>query len=504
MLRLFGKIMILCLRWRHNLELSMARETELKLALTSQGARAVQDSCLLPGKPTNIELHSTYFDTPDHLLSKSGLSLRIRHSDGTHIQTLKGDGVASAGLFVRSEWERSVDDDRPMIDDATPIPALLGEKVREIGPIFEVHVHRMIWEIQDNETHIEVALDRGEVIAGNRREPICEIELELKAGVSSALFAWARRIDAIAAAHLGVLSKAERGYRLRGAMARSFKAESISLAKDDTAEVAFQKIVGANLRQFRLNETLIEEQNTEALHQARVSLRRLGSALTIFKPVVVDVDYPKIREEIRWLVGELGKARNIDVVSSMAPANLLHQLENARAIAYCGVSETLGSTRTRTLLINLAEWVVDGAWLSQNETGGKRKQSAEVYAREVLRQLRKKLKKSGNISACDDEQRHEVRKTAKKLRFASEFFASLFDSKNARRRHKRFLGALERLQDKLGTLNDFAMMPLVLKQIGLGDFAQSPALLSTSEKAQLLIVAADAYDELLDAKRFWK
>ena len=188
----------------------------------------------------------------------------------------------------------------------------------------------------------------------------------------------------------------------------------------------------------------------------------------------------------------------------MSPANLLDQLENARAIAYCDVTETLGSTRTRTLLINLAEWMVDGAWLSQNETGRKRKQSAEVYAREVLRQLRKKLKKSGNLSACDDEQRHEVRKAAKKLRFASEFFASLFDSKSARRRHKRFLGALERLQNKLGTLNDFAMMPLVLEQIGLGYFAQSPALFSTSEKAQLLIVATDAYDELVDAKRFWK
>jgi CHAD domain-containing protein len=188
----------------------------------------------------------------------------------------------------------------------------------------------------------------------------------------------------------------------------------------------------------------------------------------------------------------------------MSPANLLDQLENARAIAYCDVTETLGSTRTRTLLINLAEWMVDGAWLSQNETAGKRKQSAEVYAREVLRQLRKKLKKSGNLSACDDEQRHEVRKAAKKLRFASEFFASLFDSKSARRRHKRFLGALERLQNKLGTLNDFAMMPLVLEQIGLGYFAQSLALFSTSEKAQLLIAATDAYDELVDAKRFWK
>jgi len=287
-------------------------------------------------------------------------------------------------------------------------------------------------------------------------------------------------------------------------MARSFKAEPISLAKDDTAEVAFQKIARANVRPFRLNETLIEEQNPEALHQARASLRRLGSALKIFKPILVDDEYQKIREEIRWLVGELGKARNVDVVANMAPADLLDQLETARAIAYSNVAETLGSTRTRTLLINLTEWVADGPWLSQIETVGNRKQASEVFAGDVLRHLRKKLKKSGNISAYDDEQRHEVRKTAKKLRFASEFFASLFDGKDARRRHKRFLGSLDRLQNKLGTLNDFAMMPSVLEQIGLGDSVQSLALFSTSEKAQLLIAATDAYDDLLDAKRFWK
>ena len=482
----------------------MTKETELKLVLTSEGARAVEASSLFPGKLTRIETQSVYFDTPDHLLSDAGLSLRIRRSDGACIQTIKGDGDSSAGLFVRSEWEQSIDSDRPIIDDTTPIPALLGDKIRNIGPIFEVNVNRTIWEIHDNDTRLEVALDRGEVIAGDRSEPICEIELELKAGKSSVLFAWARRINAIAAAHLGVLSKAQRGYRLRGAMVRSFKAEPILLAKDDTAEVAFQKIVGANVRQFRLNETLIEEQNPEALHQARVGLRRLGSALKIFKPILVDDEYQKIREEIRWLVRELGKVRNVDVVANMAPANLLDQLETARAIAYSNVAETLGSIRTRRLLINLTEWVADGPWLSQIETVGNRKQASEVFAGDVLRHLRKKLKKSGNLSACDDEQRHEVRKTAKKLRFASEFFASLFDGKDARRRHKRFLDALERLQNKLGALNDFAMMPSVLEQIGLGDYVQSLTPFSTSEKAQFLIAATDAYDDLLDARRFWK
>ena len=107
---------------------------------------------MFPGKLTRIETQSVYFDTPDHLLSNAGLSLRIRRSDGVCIQTIKGDGDSSAGLFVRSEWEQSIDSDRPIIDDTTPIPALLGDKIRNIGPIFEVNVNRTIWEIHDNDT----------------------------------------------------------------------------------------------------------------------------------------------------------------------------------------------------------------------------------------------------------------------------------------------------------------------------------------------------------------
>lgn len=482
----------------------MAQETELKLILTSEGARSFEASDLLPGKPRRIKLRSSYFDTDDHLLSKAGLSLRIRQSDGANIQTIKGDGASSAGLFVRSEWEQNVDNDWPVVDDTTPIPALLGDKIRNILPIFEVHIHRLAWDIQDNETRVEVVLDRGEVIAGERREPICEIELELIAGAPSALFAWAKKIDAIAAVHLGVLSKAERGYRLRGSMARSFKAEPILLAKDDTAALAFQRIASANVRQFRLNEALIDKQNTEALHQARVSLRRLSSALKIFKPILADHKYQSMRKDVRWLICELGKARNLDVIKAMASNKLSDQLEPARHGAYARVAETLASQRARTLLIRLTEWVATGPWLSRMETRKSRNEAAEDYARKVLRHLRKKLKKFGNLTAYDDDQRHEVRKTAKKLRFASEFFESLFEGKNARRRHKRFLSSLENLQDKLGTLNDFAMIDSVLEQSGLKDFAQAPAQLSTSEKAQLLIDACDAYDELMDAKRFWK
>lgn len=482
----------------------MIHEMELKLELTAEGANVVEASSLLPGKSSGIEQRSIYFDTPDLLLSKAGLSLRIRQANGVRVQTVKGQGANAAGLFVRSEWEQSVDDDQPILDDTNPIYALLGEKVHAIGPIFEVNINRQNWVIQEDENLIEISLDRGEAIAGDRKAAICEIELELKAGNSSALFAWARKIDAIAPAHLGVLSKAERGQRLREAVVDSVKAEPILLEQDMTLDLAFQQIAGSTLRQFRLNEALIEEQNPDALHQARVGLRRLRSAMTIFKPILVDKDYRSIVANLRWLTGELGKARNLDVLTVRATTQPLHDtLEEARINAYLSVTETLESTRARAFLINLAEWIADGRWLSQTDAEVEIKQASNVFARHVLRRLRKKLKKAGNLATLSDEQRHQVRKNAKKLRYASEFFSSLFEEKDARRKYKRFVKALERLQNKLGALNDLAMVPEVLAHIGIGDSFQAQQILSTSKKPKLLNSAAEAYDELLYAKRFW-
>lgn len=67
-----------------------------------------------------------------------------------------------------------------------------------------------------------------------------------------------------------------------------------------------------------------------------------------------------------------------------------------------------------------------------------------------------------------DEHRHEARKDAKKLRYAAEFFRSLFSDKWDVRPYKRFIGAMEALQDELGALNDFATGPDVLEGRGGG------------------------------------
>ena len=483
----------------------MAHEIELKLELAPEAADAIEASGLLVGHTQAAQQRSIYFDTPDRALSKAGLSLRIRRSGRKRIQAIKANGASAAGLFARSEWERPVKSDTPILDDSTPIRALLGDIADAIIPVFEVHVERRTWIIGESDSTIELVLDRGEVIAGERRSPICEIELELKHGDPAALFALARKIDAVAPIRLGVLTKAERGFGLIGSVARMVKAEPVILTADMTAAQAFRHIVHSCVRQFRLNEALLPtDRDPGALHQARVALRRLRSAFSIFRPIVGDAG-TNLREELRWLASELGDARNVDVLLERAsPGSLQVHLTAAREAAYDRVSDALSSFRVRKLMFDLAEWTAGDSWLCEAGRNAYGNQPTREFAAAALSRFRRKVKREGrDLADADDGARHEVRKDAKKLRYAAEFFATLFERKRETRRYKRFVTALEELQDHLGALNDLSTASDVLEKLGVSDDPDAPRMLDRGEKKRLREKATDAYEDLFDTKRFW-
>ncbi|TPG42647.1 inorganic triphosphatase [Sphingomonas koreensis] len=483
----------------------MAQEIELKLELTREAADAIEASGLLVGNPETVQQRSIYFDTPNQSLSKAGLSLRIRRSGAKRIQTVKASSGSAAGLFARSEWERPVKDDTPIVDDATPIRALLGDVDDAIAPAFGVEVERRTWIISTSDATIELVLDRGDAIVGERRSPICEMELELKQGDPAALFTLARKIDAVAPVRLGVLTKGERGYRLAGPVVKMVKAEPIMLAVDLTASQAFRRIVQSCVRQFRLNEALLlMERDADALHQARVALRRLRSAFAIFKPIIGDAGN-NLRAGLRWLAAELGDARNLDVLLERASPGALHdRIAAAREAAYTRVGDVLASARVRGLMLDLAALTADDSPPGASVEYADDSQPSAVFAVTALDRFRHKVKKKGRrLARADDATRHELRKDAKKLRYAAEFFSSLFQRKREKRRYKRFIATLEALQDRLGGLNDLATAPHVLEKLGVADDPAARALLA-GDKDKLLSAADNAYENLFDTKRFWR
>ncbi|MEO6216999.1 MAG: CHAD domain-containing protein [Sphingomonas sp.] len=481
-------------------------EIELKLALSPQDADILECSGLMTGKPKKARQRSIYFDTPDHALSKAGLSLRVRRSGRKRIQTVKARGAGSVGLFARPEWERTVSDDTPIIDDTTPIRLLLGDLADGLAPVFEVHVERCTWHIHEGGAAIELVLDRGEVIAGDRRSPICEVELELKSGETAALFAFARTLDAVVPVRLGVLTKSQRGYALLEPVVAAFRAERVELRHDMTAAQAFQHIVHTCVCQFRQNEDLfLAGHAPEALHQARIALRRLRSALSIFKPLFGDAG-AGLNEALSWLATELGEARSIDAMIALAPPGALrHRLETAQQTAYAQVDKVVKSARAHLLMLDLTEWSLSGAWLGAADATDIRKQSASEFASGTLDRLRRKVKKGRHaLTKGNDQARHRIRKGAKKLRYAAAFFTALFDRKRERRRYTRFIAALEALQDELGTLNDLVTAHGVLTRLDVADAPGAVASLFPGSRRKMLGVASKAHEAVINAKRFWR
>lgn len=489
----------------------MAQEVELKLVLAAEDADTLAANLFAEDAAKPAKMHAIYFDTPDHDLAVQGASLRIRRTGRKRIQTVKVNGAKGAGLFARPEWEQPVADDQPVLDDTTPIAALLGGAVDRLAPVFVVVTERRTLMIEDADAEIELVLDRGAVSMGDRRSVVCEVELELKRGDPAALFGLARRIAGIVPMRLGVLTKSERGYNLLAAAPMAFKAEPLALRADLSTVDALQAIMRACLRQYRLNETiLLERRAPEALHQARVALRRLRSALGIFRRVLGKRDSARFRADLGWLAQVLGHARDLDVLVAAAadkpgPGVVFDALEVARDDAYAAVGETLASPRALTMMLDLAEWLATGDWATAAQTQALREMPARQFAADALRRRRKAIKTGGkSLKTLRDAQRHEVRKAAKTLRYSAEFFAGLFGGNAARRRHAKFLAALETLQDRLGALNDRATAPALLRSLGLMDSEGASALLDHRKRGKQIRAAAGAHEALLDRKPFWR
>lgn len=481
-----------------------ADEVELKLELTLADADLLEASGLFEGDPVLTQQESVYFDTPGHDLSHAGLSLRIRRNGKRQVQTVKADRSA-AGILVRAEWERDVVGVQPVVDDETPVASILGEQAAVLTPVFLVENERRIW----NHDGIEIALDRGRIIAGERSAPLCEVELERKNGDLAGLFGLARKIDAVVPGRICVLSKAERGYRLLGPTAQAIKAVQVELRPEMTAADSFRTIASACLGHFHRNvPTILDHADAGALHQARVAIRRFRSALSIFKAMLADErTVARLNRELRWLAGRLGAAREIDVlIERTQDGALLTHLMAARAKAYGGAGTALRSKRCRTLMLDLAEWIALGDWLSDSGNAERRDQPVCDFTAQALGHRRKVLKKRGcNLAELDDETRHEVRKAAKKMRYAADFFGTLYTRKRQRHHRKRFVRALEALQDHLGQLNDLAVGPEVMYRLGLADVPQAAAAVADqSDKSRLLAAATEALHDFVAAKPYWK
>jgi inorganic triphosphatase YgiF len=498
------------------------QEVELKLEVAPSELEKVLAHPLLgelsDGASTQT-LHATYFDTPDHTLQQAGISLRVRRNGGQRIQTIKAarppDGVALA----RSEWEHEIGGDTPdytLAKDTALQPFL--EQRDAIQPVFHMTTERILHNISFASSVIEIAADQSKVEGKERTVSFSELELELKEGTPADLFRLALAISTVTPLRLSFKTKAERGFEATsGERPTRVKAPPVVLKRKMTSAAAFQTIGASCLQHLMANEAIVRHvPEADAVHQMRVALRRFRAAVTLFKAVVEDERRDPIRAELKWMANVLGEARDLDVYITkvLEPAQdkhssdegyqrLLAGYQERRDRAYEVVQETIASPRFINGILEAAAWTQAGDWLLDESKPARKRRSQPVTVpaeEELGRHWKKIIKQGRNLVELDSEERHQVRIEIKKLRYATEFFESLFKGGGAKKRKRAALSTLEALQETLGELNDIAV----------GSHMEASAAADMIHQEQLsridglLADAKKQYQKLAALEPFWR
>ncbi|MDO9244469.1 MAG: CHAD domain-containing protein, partial [Rhodocyclaceae bacterium] len=397
--------------------------------------------------------------------------------------SVKCAGQRAGGISARPEWETpyaghfdfaAIDD--PVVRDWLSRPKLLAR----IAPVFETNFQRTAWTFElPRGTRVELALDRGWIVANGQRQAISEIEIELLAGEAMQLFVMAQTLAQRIPLAPAPQSKADRGYRLfQQIPVAPTKATPIPLAASAAPADAFRAIALAcldHLQQNHLGALACDSADPEYIHQMRISTRRLRAALRLFRPQLPDGLAAALLPPLSELMAVLGPARDLDVLLAEIAAPVLTALpDEPRLAALVGIiterrfvarqeamrfmrSPRYGGIVLQALAILHAqpETVKVGA-------GGTAIMGSDTiaiiaplieFAQNRLRRLRKKvLALAGETRVDNPSSLHALRIDIKRLRYALEFFTPLASPKALR----RMLLHLTRLQDALGQINDLA------------------------------------------------
>ncbi len=459
-------------------------EIELKLLCDPAASRRIGASTVLReaqrSAPVVRTLRSIYFDTPELALARAGFALRVRRVGRRWIQTLKSGGGVGTGLHQREEHEVPVRAPVPELDALPDTPAvawLRDPAIRAaLAPAFETRFRRNSRTVEIHPgSFAEFALDTGTIDAGGRTEPIHELEIELVDGDARHLYAFARRLLADIDFRIGDVSKAERGYALLvGAAPSPVRGKAPLLDAGMGATAMLRAIVDNCAAHLQANVAgVLDAEDPEYIHQARVAMRRLRSAFSVFRPVVPRESLGEIAGRFRDLAAALGSARDWDVFHGETLPAIWTAFPGEAALARVAEVTSPERDRARTLaraalapavqtalMLDLAMLMEAAPWRGADEAGG-----TTLAGRLLQRQYRRVRKAGRAADRSNDASLHALRIEIKKLRYALEFLSSLYPRKAVR----GFANAAADLQDVLGSLNDEAVTLRLLASIDVPD-----------------------------------
>ena len=280
-------------------------EMEIKLSASKESLKKLLDSSLLkaamvPDSLQEKELENYYYDTASYKLFHEGIAYRIRKIDAGYVATVKTDDASQSGFSERKEYNVPVEEAIPTLEGftelglTTDLKKLLAEE--ELQILFKVLVRRQIRLLQITpETLLEMAIDKGNIIVGKKKEKIEEIEFEIVKGTKSDLFEFVAALAMEIPLFIEPRSKFKRGIDLlsNGADYADIEEKGVKIDRTGNVETEFKKLIYYDIG------VILEAQNalrdTTGLEDAdRILLnrvKRLRAVINFIKPLIEQQDY---------------------------------------------------------------------------------------------------------------------------------------------------------------------------------------------------------------------
>lgn len=451
----------------------MSQEIELKFGFAPASLPGLVAA--LSGEGARRErLQAHYFDTPDRLLARHRIALRLRKEGRRWVQTLKAQG---ASVVQRLEDNAVVASPSgggvPALDvrrhDGSPAGDALAVVLRHaaepteagagsLQAVYGTDLWRRTRHIDVDGARIEAALDEGHILAGDKRLVVCELELELLEGPPAALQALASQWVPAHGLWLSHATKAERGERLAQGLSLWPVVKAQKMRDDDAlpasaAEWARDSITRC-LGQIVPNADALASGHGEAehVHQLRVGLRRL-------RTVQRELQGTDAGEPLRSAFGALGRWRDRGEALGGAAAALalvgapVIAMPEADADVPSPEAVAAGAAFQQALVALTVEGLHPEGDAAGGEGGDDGPSPRALAAKRLQKLHRRVLRDADGFEGLPAEAQHRVRKRVKRLRYLAEFAAPAFDAGDVR----RYLKKLTPVQEALGRLNDDAV-----------------------------------------------
>lgn len=490
------------------------RELEIRFHVPPDSLQSLRQELSRHGaRSTRMTAH--YFDTPGDALGGRQMSLRLRKEGRRWFQTLKTERSSSVDRFEHNVALRVPSGTMPVLDIARHDGTEAGARLRAVlgGATAEALVERcttdvtrLVCQLPLPGVAVEAALDIGILRAGERQQPICELELEHQSGDIAAFFALARLWRRHGGLWLDVRSKAMRGATLARDLGYGtpVKARAPALQRGMDGARLLRTAMRSTLDQVLGNasELAAGSFDQEHVHQLRVGVRRLRTVLRELAPLSEGLK-PGWELALSDSFARLGAIRDDHTVA--AAVRPLLERAGAPKLAWCPASladdpgTIVRADSFQDTLLDLLSW----ALCEPNSAAPKRgPHEARRCLVERLSRLHRQVTRGGRrFEQLPEVEQHQVRKRLKRLRYLAELVGAMWANKAT----QRYLRCLSPAQDALGHHNDVAVAAAKF----LADAQQDPRSLFAAGylKAHEAVTARQAHAALAKvtrARRFWK